>query len=262
MKPAVFEYVRASSLADAIGALATREEAKFLAGGQSLVPLMNFRLARPKVLIDINQLRELDHVTALDGEVALGPLCRHRRLELDPEVRYLAPLLAEAASLVAHPQVRNRGTLGGNLAHADPASELAAALVALGGQVRVQGVKGSRVIPAGELFDDVFTTTLRADELITEVRAPRPRTGEGSAFVEFSPRYGDFAVVGIAVVVRRGDSGECVGARAAAAGVGAKPIDLSEAVTALTGVSALSDQVLGHVAAAVAGMVEPRADVR
>src|SRR4051812_26377389 len=146
MKPAPFDYVVAASVADAVTALAGSEEARPLAGGQSLVPLMNLRLARPAVLVDINAIAELDNVAVDEArhEVSLGALCRHRRLERDPDVAASAPLIARAAALIGHPQIRNRGTIGGSLSHGDPAAELAAALVALQGRVRVVGPAGDR----------------------------------------------------------------------------------------------------------------------
>ena len=182
MKPAPFKYIAARSLEHALAAKAEYgDEARFLAGGQSLVPAMNFRLAQPAVLIDINPLRELDYVRAGDdGALRIGALTRHRTLEREAIVARRAPLLAEAVPNVAHPQIRNRGTLGGNLAHADPASELPAVMLALGARLRARSVRGERWIAASDFFTGALTTALALDEMLVEVElpAPTPRSGQ------------------------------------------------------------------------------------
>jgi carbon-monoxide dehydrogenase medium subunit len=259
MKPPAFEYVLAGSVDEAVAALASTEDARPLAGGQSLVPLMNLRLARPPLLVDINGLNELDTVAA-NGDVRLGALCRHRRLERDPEIRAAAPLLAQAAALIGHPQIRNRGTLGGSLSHGDPAAELGAVVMALEGRVRVVGPAGEREIPAHELFTGFFSTSIAPDELLVEVVVPHRGQGSGSAFVEYAPRHGDFAVVGVAAQLRR-ENGRCVEARAAACGVGETVIDLSEALTPLLDGDPESDGVRREVAARTTVLVRPFDDV-
>jgi carbon-monoxide dehydrogenase medium subunit len=261
MKPARFEYVRADSVEAAVDALASAEEARVLAGGQSLVPLMNMRLASPEVLVDINGVPGLDHVTTDPDarEVRLGALCRHRRLERDPVVRRAAPLFSHAAAWIGHPQIRNRGTLGGSLAHGDPAAELAAALVALGGRVEVVGSSGRREIRAEDLFVGFFSTSLADDEILTDVVVPAPPPDAGTAFVEYAPRHGDFAVVGVAAHVRRED-GRCVEARAAACGVGQTVVDLSDAVDPLAG-NDPDEDALRAVAERVGALVDPFSDV-
>ena len=174
MKPAPFEYAAPSSLAEALALKAEHgDAAKFLAGGQSLVPAMNFRLVQAAVLVDLNRLDDLAFVrVADDGGLRLGAMTRQRRLERDPLIRQHAPLLFEAMPEVAHPQIRNRGTLGGSLAHADPAGELPVIAVALDAQVRVQSAQASRWVPAAEFFQGLFTTALAADELIGETAMP------------------------------------------------------------------------------------------
>jgi CO/xanthine dehydrogenase FAD-binding subunit len=262
MKPPAFEYVLAGSVDEAVSALASTEDARPLAGGQSLVPLMNLRLARPPLLVDINGLTELDTVTVdvERGEVRLGALCRHRRLERDAEVRVAAPLITHAAALIGHPQIRNRGTLGGSLSHGDPAAELGAVLLALEGRVRVVGPAGEREIPAHELFTGFFSTSIAPDELLVEVVVPHRSDGSGTAFVEYAPRHGDFAVVGVAAQLRR-ENGRCVEARAAACGVGETTVDLSEALTPLLDGDPESDDVQREVAARTTVLVRPLDDI-
>jgi carbon-monoxide dehydrogenase medium subunit len=260
MKPSSFEYVRAGSVAEALEAL-SHPEARVLAGGQSLVPLMNLRLAVPVCLVDVNGLAELDHVQVENGEVTLGALCRHRRLELDPVVLEHAPLLAEAAGLIGHPAIRNRGTLGGSLAHGDPAAELAAALLALDGRIRATTGGGSRDVAARELFTGFFTTSLEASELLAEVVVPRRQDREGSAVVEFAPRRGDFAVVGVAARLVLDAEGRCAQARAAGCGLAGTPVDLSAALKPLLGDAAIDDRHLRDVAAGVPTLFEPGSDL-
>lgn len=261
MKPAAFAYVRADTLATGLEALAA-PDARALAGGQSLVPLMNLRLARPETLVDINGLSELDSVQVDNGDLVLGALCRHRRLELDPTVLERAPLLAEAVALVGHPAIRNRGTIGGNLAHGDPAAELGAALLALDGKVTVRSASSSRQIKANDLFTGFFSTAVGDGELITEVTVPARSDHEGTAFVEFAPRRGDFAVVGIAARVVLDESGRCQSAHAAACGVAATPVDLGPALENLVGLDHFTDDALGEAAQAIPSRFEATADLQ
>ncbi len=201
MKPAPFRYARAGSLAEAIALLAAAPgEHKLLAGGQSLVPMLNMRLVRPAVLVDVNGLRELTGIApTADGGLRLGALTRHAELAASPAVRERAPLLAEAARHVGHAAIRNQGTLGGSLAHADPAAELPAALLALDARVHVTGPRGAREIAADAFFRGLLTTALEADEILTAVEVPAQPAGWG--FVEIARRPGDFALAGVAAVV-------------------------------------------------------------
>lgn len=203
--PAAFEYVRAGSVDEAVSLLAEHgDEAKLLAGGHSLLPLMKLRLARPSVLIDVGRVQELSYVRQVGvAEVAIGALTRHTVLERDPLVRSLVPVLAKAASLVGDPQVRHRGTLGGTLAHADPASDLPAVVLALGGTIVVQGPSGRREVPATQFFTGFLETALSPDEMVVEVRVPA--TGDaGWSFQKLTRRAQDWAIVGVAYAAGHG----------------------------------------------------------
>ncbi len=261
MKPPRFEYVAAGTVTEALEALAGAEDARILAGGQSLVPLMNLRLARPSLLVDVNGVAGLSGCEAHNGTLRLGALCRHRFLESDPAVRRQAPLLAEAAALIGHVHIRNRGTLGGSLAHADPVAELPAVLVALGGGVVAAGPGGERVVAAGELFRGPFTTSLEEGELLTAVEMPVHRPGDGWAFSEFTRRHGDFATVGIAVVLHRDASGTCDRASLVGCGLGVTPVDLGAEAAFLLGESTLTDGASAELGQRVAAAVEPPDDV-
>ena len=261
MKPGRFEYVAARSVAEAVDALGAAEAGSVLAGGQSLVPLLNLRLARPDVVVDVNGISELETAGRRNGAVRFGALFRQRRLETDPDTAASAPLLAEAAALIGHVPIRNRGTIGGSLAHADPASELPAALVALEGEVTVQGPAGARSIPASELFVGPLITSIEPGELLTAVEVPAQAEGDGAAFVEFARRHGDFAVAGVAVALNRDAAGACTRARAAGCGLGPTPTDLSGAVATLVGQSELDDDLLRGMAAEAAAGLDPPGDV-
>lgn len=263
MKPPRFDYVVATSVEDALDALGRHPEARLLAGGQSLVPLMNLRLAQPGVLVDINRIGGLDEIRMHDdGSLELGALCRHRQIERSPSVVSAAPLLAEAMSQVGHLAIRNRGTLGGIVAHADPSSEIPAALMVLGAEVVATSRGGERRIPAAAFFTGYFSNTLTDHEMVTGVIVPPPVGATSSAFVEFAPRDGDYAVVGVATAVTRDDDGRCLGVRIAACGVSDRPVDLSSAAAELIGASALDDAAARAVAARVAQGVHPTDDIR
>jgi carbon-monoxide dehydrogenase medium subunit len=235
MKPAPFRYARPRTVAETVRALADAGgEGKILAGGQSLVPMLNMRLARPAVVIDLNGVKELDVIApAAAGGLRIGALARHADLAASPLVRERAPLLAEAARHIGHTAIRNRGTLGGSLAHADPAAELPAAVVALDASVVVAGRGGTRMIPAAEFFVGLLTTALAADEIVTEIHLPPPRGAWG--FAEIARRPGDFALVGIAAVVGAPDGRGGDRARIVAFGVGDGPVRLRAAEAAVAG---------------------------
>ena len=262
MKPAPFVYHRPDSLAEALGILAELgDEAKVLAGGQSLVPTMNFRLARPAHLVDLNRLTDLAYAREdADGGLALGAMTRQRALEKSALVAARSPLLAEAVGLIGHVQIRTRGTLGGSLAHADPAAELPAVVAALDGSLKLVRQGGERIVPASEFFVDYLTTALEPDELLAEVWLPAPGLRTGSAFVELPRRHGDFALVGVAAVVRLDEGGRCAQARLAVVGVGATPVRPAAAEAALAG-SALDAEALAEAGRLVAAAVEPESDV-
>jgi aerobic carbon-monoxide dehydrogenase medium subunit len=206
MIPAKFDYVRAGSTDEAVSMLAAHgPDAKLLAGGHSLLPLMKMRLATPPMLVDVARIRDLSYVREQNGNVVIGALTRHRELETSEVLGRHVPLLAHAASLVGDPQVRHRGTLGGTLAHGDPASDLPAAVLALNGTLVVQSRRGRREIPATEFFRDFLETALAPDEMIVEVRVPK-MNGSGWSFQKFHRRAQDWAIVGCAVV-RGGQTG-------------------------------------------------------
>lgn len=260
MKPATFDYIAPPTIQDAISAAAEADDSKFLAGGQSLVPMMALRIAQPELLIDLNEVRELEHVSVADGVVRIGALCRHRFLELNEDVARAAPLLSRAARLVGHPAIRNRGTLGGSLAHADPVAELPAALVAAEGTLVVRGLGGSREIAAGDFYLGFFTTALEPGELLVEIRIPAARAGMGTAFEEEAPRTGDFALAGVAAVVELDSSSCCTGVRLVAAGAAPTPVDLSDSATAVLGEESPSSASMRQLAEHVRDTVDPTGD--
>jgi carbon-monoxide dehydrogenase medium subunit len=262
VKPAPFRYVAATSLGHALEAKAAQgDDAKFLAGGQSLVPAMNFRLAQPAALIDLNPLRDLDYVrTGPGGVLRIGALTRHRTLERDRLVAQHAPLLREAAPHVAHPQIRNRGTLCGNLAHADPASEFPAVVLALGARLRAQSARGERWIDAAGFFKGVFTTALAPDEMLVEVELPALAPRTGTSFLEVARRRGDYALVGVAAVVTLNADGTCAAARLALCNAGDTPVLATGAADALTGRRGGASEIRA-AAAQAAREIDPPANV-
>jgi aerobic carbon-monoxide dehydrogenase medium subunit len=263
LKPAPFEYVAVDSAAEAVERLAAYGgEAKVLAGGQSLIPVMSFRLAQPAALVDVNPAAELDHVTpTADGGLRLGALARLRRLERDPEVAGRAPLLAEALPFVAHPQIRNRGTVGGSLAHADPAAELPCLAVALDARLRLLGPGGERWVAAGEFFRGLFTTVLAPDELLVEIELPPRPAGEGWAFVEVARRHGDYAQVGVAARLRLDEDGRVAAARLVFLAVGSVPAVAERAAAGLVGEAAGGEAFAAAAETAAADEIDPGSDV-
>jgi len=260
MKPPEFGYHRPASLPDALALLGTNAGAKPLAGGQSLIPAMNFRLAAPAALVDLNQLTELSGITeSADGGLAIGAMTRHSAVERSPLVRARAPLLSLAMPFIAHSQIRSRGTLGGSLAHADPAAELPAVMVALDARLTVESTRGTRVIPAGEFFTGLFATVLEPGELITRIEIPPAPPGSGAAFLELARRHGDYALVGVAVVVTL-DAGRVGGARIVLFSVGEGPVRAGAAERALAG-SAGDQAAIRAAAAAVQRDIDPPADI-
>lgn len=259
MKPPRFRYARPDSVEEALRLIAdTDNYAQPLAGGQSLVPLLNFRLAHPALLVDLNFLDQLTHITETDGWLLLGSMVRLRAVETSQVVASACPLLVMALRHVGHLQIRNRGTVGGSIAHADPAAELPALIVGLGGQVVVRSVKGRRVIEAADFFQDPFRTSLASDELVVELRFPK-YPGHRTAFAEFSRRAGDFALAGVGVSISY-DLGYVTGAHMGALGVGPTPVRLWEAEQVLVG-RPLSDEVITNASAVASREVEPLEDI-
>jgi carbon-monoxide dehydrogenase medium subunit len=257
MKPAPLKYIAATSLDHALRLKAEYgDEARFLAGGQSLVPTLNFRLATPEVLIDINPLEQLAHIAQTDGAIRIGAMTRYRTLERDALVADALPLVHEALPHIAHSQIRNRGTLGGNLAHADPASEMPAIVTALGGRLRAQSAHGERWIDARDFFAGALTTALNDEEMLVEIELPVRAPRSGSSFIEIARRRGDFALVGIALMLTLGQSGECTALRVALCGAGETPVDASDAASGLIG-QAVDEAGIGGVAASVQASIDP-----
>jgi carbon-monoxide dehydrogenase medium subunit len=229
--PAVFDYIAAQSPAHALDLLAEHgDDAKLLAGGHSLLPMMKLRLATPEVLIDIGRLTELSGISSEDGELVIGATTRHADLATSALVRELAPLLAHAAGLVGDPQIRHRGTIGGSLAHADPAADLPMALVALGGSVELSGPGGTRTVTADDFFTGYFETALEPDELLTAVRVPS-RPGQPWGYQKFVRRANDWAIVGVAAV----------DGRIALANMGPVPLRATAAEQALAGGASVAE---------------------
>jgi carbon-monoxide dehydrogenase medium subunit len=260
MKPAPFTYHVATTTQAALGLLEElRDQARVLAGGQSLVPLMNFRLARPAHLIDINPIDTLDYVRIDDGTVAVGARTRQSTLERSREAAEHAPLLVEAIRLVGHPPIRHRGTVGGCLAHADPAAELPAVAAAADGEIVLASVRGSRTLPAVDFFQGPFTTALAADELLTELRLPAWPTGTGYAFHEFSRTHGNFAVVGAAVLVHM-HGGRIDRTAIALCGVAGAPVRARAAEQRLLNTAA-EEEALDSAAEAATADLDPPSDI-
>jgi carbon-monoxide dehydrogenase medium subunit len=260
VKPPRFEYHRAGSVDEVVALLAEHaDEAKVLAGGQSLVPLLSLRLARPAHLVDINRLADLATIENGNG-VRFGATVRHRAIERSPAVRAANPLLAHAVEFIGHAAIRNRGTIGGSIAHADPAAELPAVLLALDGEVEARSARGTRTVPASALFDGFLTTTLEPDELLAAVRVPSLPAGTGWSFQEFSRRSGDFAIVGVASTLRLDKGGKIAEARLAFSGVDQVPVRAGDAESLLAGATP-SDELWKSAAQAAAAPLEPGSDI-
>jgi carbon-monoxide dehydrogenase medium subunit len=260
MKPPVFGYHRPASLPEALALLGAHAGAKPLAGGQSLIPAMNFRLAAPAALVDLNQLGELSGIAeSADGGLAIGAMTRHSAVERSPLVGARAPLLSLAMPFIAHSQIRSRGTLGGSLAHADPAAELPAVMVALDARLVLESSRGSRVVPAPEFFTGLFATALEPGELITRIEIPPPLPLSGAAFLEMARRQGDYALVGVAVLVTL-EAGRVSGARIVLFSVGEGPVRAGAAERALIG-SAGDPAAIRAAAEAVQRDIDPPADI-
>jgi aerobic carbon-monoxide dehydrogenase medium subunit len=259
VKPAPFQYLRPSSVDDALAALARhRDDAKVLAGGQSLVALMNLRLVKPAVVVDINRLSDIAYVRQENGTLAIGALTRQAAIESSDVVARQCPLMAEAIRFVAHRPIRNRGTVGGNLAHADPTSELPAVTVALGATFVAWSKDGKRTIPANDFFVAPLSTALASNELLSEVRVPVWPAGQGWSFMEVSPRAGDYALVGVAATLRV-EGGVCQAARLAYSGVGPRASRVAAAEQALVGRPA-NEAVFREAGEVAAGQVDPPSD--
>lgn len=262
MKPAPFKYIAAATLEQAL-ALKARygDDAKFLAGGQSLIPAMNFRLARPAVLIDINGLQECAGIASHEsGGTRIGALTRYRALQEDRSLVLNYPLFGEALPHIAHPQIRNRGTLGGNLSHADPASEMPALAVVMQATIKIKASTHERRVAASGFFQGLLTTDLRPDEMLVEIELPPRKPRTGTCFMEVARRRGDFALAGAAAILTVDQDGICRHARLTLCGIGEIPVDASDAVAILFG-ERVDTERMNHVADAVQRAIEPAGNV-
>lgn len=260
VKPPPFEYHATGSVEEALALLEEHgDEAKVLAGGQSLLPLLSLRLARPSQLVDINRVGELSTIDNGSG-LRLGAMVRHRDVERSDAVRRANPLVADAVRLIGHTAIRNRGTVGGSIAHADPAAELPAVLVALEGQVEVRGPTGTRTLPADQFFQGFLTTSLEPEDLLTAVVLPPWPAATGWSFQEFSRRSGDFAITGVAATLGVGADGTVTQARLALSGVATQPVRARGAEQLAVGGSP-SEQLWSDAGRRVADEIDPPGDL-
>lgn len=262
MFPAAFDYVAPTTLDQALSILSSYgPDAKILAGGQSLIPAMRFRLIAPKVLVDINRIGGLNFLEESDGWLRLGALVRHRDLEASELIRSRYPLLADTAAVVADPIVRNLGTVAGSLAHADPAGDWGAALLAAGAEVLVSGPRGERRVPLGGFFTGPLVTVLQPDEIVTEVRVPVPGPREAGAYLKLERKVGDFAVVAVGVQVVLDETGVCRRAGIGLCAVG--PTSLRAAAAEEWLVGKMPDEaVIGRAGELAAAASSPADDTR
>jgi carbon-monoxide dehydrogenase medium subunit len=264
VKPAWFDYYAPRSLDEAVQVLADAgRDGRVLAGGQSLMPMLNCRILSPSALIDINRIEELNHLDVAKDSLTLGALVRHADLLRNPQVREGWPLLAEATTYVAHPAIRNRGTVCGSVSHNDPAAEQPSVLVTLEGTVVIAGKAGRRELPAEEFLTGMMSNALEPDEMVVGLRYPRPPAGTGAAFVEFARRLGDFALAGAAATLTM-RKGTCEKARLTIVGMGEGPFRARAAEDALTGRELSGKQAkdaFAEAAAKVVAAVEPADDV-
>ena len=260
MKPAPFAYAKARTLGHAVELLASdAQEAKVLAGGQSLVATLNMRLSAPRLLVDINELGELKGIRRKDGQLEFGALVRQREAERSADVARHAPLIARALPHIAHPAIRNRGTIGGSIAFADPAAELPACLLALDGEVEIAGAPGTRSVKAGDFFKGLFETALAPGEVLSAIRVPLADAQSRVGFAEFARRHGDYALVGLAASARK-DGYVLRGVRLVFFGVGQMAMRARKAEAELEG-RALDHERVTAAVAALAHDLDPPSDV-
>src|SRR5215471_3245057 len=260
MKLPAFDYACPATLAEAVALLASRDEARVLAGGQSLVPMMAFRVASPSLLVDLRKLSDLRQITIDNSGVRLGAMVRWRDIEDDARLTAAHPLLKAAVSHVAHYQIRNRGTVGGSVAHADPAAEMPGIAVTCDAEIAVTGAAGLRVIRADDFFIAPLTTALAADEIITEIRLPAWPAQRRWGFREFSRRRGDFALAAAAVFFDVDEAGKAHSTRIGAIGLGDRPIRLTAAEAEVDG-KVVDVSVSERAGAAASATVNPQSDI-
>lgn len=261
MKPPAFEYRDPRTQEEAVATLGEHgEAAKILAGGQSLVPMLNLRLLRPAYLVDINRAAGLSFIEVKGGELAIGACTRQRAIERSELVRETCPLLHEAMPFIAHFQIRSRGTIGGSLSHADPAAELPTIVTALGGKLVLRSVRGERIVGAADFYTGFLSTALKPDELLTEIRLPIVPARTGSAFMEVSRRHGDFALAAVAALVRLDQDGRCAFVRLVVAGVHGVPFRSAVTEASLIGTKLLPEDA-EDASRLMAAELEPISDL-
>jgi CO/xanthine dehydrogenase FAD-binding subunit len=261
MKPPPFDYHAPRALDEALALLERHgDEAKILAGGQSLIPMMNMRLASPGVLVDINRIPDLTGIGTDNGTVTIGALTRHRSVERSEGLAGVLPVLPEAVSHIGHVTIRNRGTVGGSLVHCDPAAEISTVGLALDMSVVATSPAGSRTIPISELLIGPFSTSVRGDEILTQIRIPKPRPGTGAAFVELARTHGNFAVASACAVLTIAD-GVITDAAVSLGGVAATPVRSGDAGKLLIGLPP-GDELFRHAADAIDSAINPATDVQ
>lgn len=248
MKPAPFEYHVPTSIEQALDLISQHaDDGKILAGGQSLVPAMNFRIVQPGMLIDLNRISELSYISEESSVIRVGAMTRERQLEFDASIEKHTPLLHEAAPSIAHPQIRNRGTIGGSIVNADPAAELPVLMLALDARLKAKNTLGERWIDAKDFFVGMFTTALEPDEILVEIELPFMPARTGWSFMEVAPRAGDYALMGVAVMVTLDENGKCENAKLVYLNAGDGPVDAMEAAKLLAG-EELSDKLIDSAA--------------
>jgi CO/xanthine dehydrogenase FAD-binding subunit len=263
MKPAPFDYYAPTSVEQALDHVAQLGyDAKILAGGQSLIPTMNFRLAQPSALIDLNNIADLFYIRpGNDGGVLIGAMTRQSTIERDPLIEQRSPLVQAAMPFIAHPQIRTRGTFGGSIAHADPAAELPAVTVALSARYRVRSKSGDRWIPAEEFFVSLFTTQLHPDEIVVEIALPPMPPRSGWSFKEVARQSGAFGLVGVATVVTLDDKKRCGLARMVFLSCGEKPMLASHAAETLVGQAPTAEAIRTAAEVAAKDDIDPSSDI-
>ncbi len=264
MKPAPFKYLAPETVEDALNLLSQHgDDAKLLAGGQSLIPTMNFRLAEPAVIIDLNRVSELNYIreTRRSGGLSIGAMTRQRQVERSDLVAQKAPLLYETMPFIAHPQIRNRGTVGGSIAHADPAAEFPAVFTALNAKFRLQSQSGNRWVSIDEFYLGMFATALTADEMLVEIELPASPKRSGFAFKEVARRHGDYAIVGVATAVTLDRKGRCEDVNLVFLSVGDGPVTAKQAAVTLTGETPTSQLIEAAAEAAAQQDIDPGDDL-
>jgi aerobic carbon-monoxide dehydrogenase medium subunit len=262
MIPPTFEYLRPKTIPEAIAFLQQHgDDAKILSGGQSLIPMMKLRLARPGYLIDINRIAGLSYIKEEGGHLKIGGLTREAELEDSPLIRSKYPIILDTARVIADPQVRNMATVAGNLAHGDPANDHPATMLALGATVVATGPGGERVIPIERFFISLFTTALQRDEIVTEIRIPIPPSKSGGAYFKLERKVGDFATAAVAAQVTLDDKGVCQKAGIGLTNVGATPLKARKAEDFLRG-KKLDGATIAQAAQFAAEAAEPSSDLR